>query len=66
MKTNLREQYRTILINLENNCDIASRQWAETGDPGYMKAYESYKNEMIRIKEMIIASEKDGKKIHTR
>ena len=63
---NLREQYRTILIILEKNCDIASRQWAETGDAGYLSSYEHYKNEMIRIKEMIIASNKDGKKIHTR
>tara|TARA_B100000927_G_scaffold282649_1_gene269545 strand:+ start:1330 stop:1521 length:192 start_codon:yes stop_codon:yes gene_type:complete len=57
---NLREQYRTILINLEKNCDIASRQWAETGDAGYLSSYEHYKNEMIRIKEMIIESERQG------
>tara|TARA_B100001057_G_scaffold78156_1_gene73282 strand:- start:906 stop:1097 length:192 start_codon:yes stop_codon:yes gene_type:complete len=57
---NLREQYRTILINLEKNCDIASRQWAETGDAGYLISYEHYKNEMIRIKEMIIESERQG------
>ena len=57
---NLREQYRNILINLEKNCDIASRQWAETGDAGYLSSYEHYKNEMIRIKEMIIESERQG------
>ena len=60
MKKNLRANYKNILINLENNCDIASRQWVETGEAGYLRAYESYKNEMIRIKEMIIASEKNG------
>lgn len=47
-------------MNLENNCDIASRQWVETQDSGYLRAYEHYKNEMIRIKEIIIESERQG------
>ena len=62
MKTNLREQYRTILINLERNCDIQSEQWVRTGDASHLSAYEHYKAEIIRIKEMIIASEKKQKK----
>ncbi len=56
----LRQNYKNILINLENNCDIASRQWVETQDSGYLRAYEHYKSEMIRIKEMIIESERQG------
>lgn len=57
----LREQYRTIIQNLERNCDIQSEQWVRTGDTSHLSAYEHYKAEIIKIKEMIIASEKKEK-----
>ena len=57
----LREQYRTIIQNLERNCDIQSEQWVRTGDTSHLSAYEHYKAEISKIKEMIIASEKKEK-----
>ena len=57
----LREQYRTIIQNLERNCDIQSEQWVRIGDTSHLSAYEHYKAEIIKIKEMIIASEKKEK-----
>tara|TARA_B100001057_G_scaffold39408_2_gene35486 strand:- start:6925 stop:7128 length:204 start_codon:yes stop_codon:yes gene_type:complete len=57
----LREQFRTILQNLEKNCDIHSEQWVRTGDTSHLSAYEHYKKEIIEIKEKIIANEKKEK-----
>ena len=31
----LREQYRTIIQNLERNCDIQSEHWVRTGDTSH-------------------------------
>lgn len=55
----IREPYQKIILNLSKNIDIASEQWAKTGDAGYAWQYERLKSELCELKEFI--KEKEAK-----
>jgi len=51
---NYRRQFQGILENLQNNNDIADRQFIETKDDGYLWQYYRLIEEMQKIKNHII------------
>jgi len=51
---NYRRQFQGILENLQNNIDIADRQFIETKDDGYLWQYYRLIEEMQKIKNHII------------
>ena len=56
-----RKQFQGIIENLQNNIDIADRQYVETGDTGCLWQYYRLIEEIKKIKNQILKREKDLK-----
>ena len=56
-----RKQFQGIIENLQNNIDIADRQFVETGDDGCLWQYYRLIEEMKKLKNQIIIREKELK-----
>ena len=55
--SNMRKVYNPIIQILQERIDQASRDWVEKGDDRALREYDLLIEEMIEIKEAIIASE---------
>lgn len=54
---NYRKQFQGIIENLQNNIDIADRQYIKTGDDGCLWQYYRLIEEIEKIKNHIIHTE---------